>query len=78
MSRPWGRPRCETHGMDAPCAWPGCGVGVEGEQLVVAGPRSVRYFGRHRTLEIQGGRLVATWAWVEAKVVNLVAVGRSA
>ena len=78
MSRPWGRPRCETHGTDAPCPWPGCAVGIEGEQLVVAGPRAVRYFERDRTLSIMQGRLVATWTWTETRVVNLVDAGRSA
>lgn len=75
MSRPWGRPRCAVNGVDAPCAWPGCCVA--GEQLVILGPHAVHYFERLRVLDVQHGRLVATWSWVESRVVNLVAVGRA-
>lgn len=71
--RPWGRPRCPASGEDAPCAVPGCCVA--GEQLLVVGPRSVRYLRRDRALSVQQGRLVEAWSWVEHEVVNLEARG---
>jgi hypothetical protein len=37
----------------------------------------VKYFERTRTLDIQHGRLLVSWSWVEARVVNLVEVGRA-
>lgn len=74
----WARHRRCEHGGSAPCPWPGCEAGVAGEQLVIPGPYAVRYFRRHRTLDVQQGRLVVTWSWVERDVVNLVECGRSA
>lgn len=73
----WARHRRCEHGGSAPCAWPRCWAGVEGERRAVAGPRQVTYLRRQLVLDIQHGRLVETWSWVVDEVVNLVDAGRS-
>ncbi len=74
----WARHQTCEHGGPAPCPWPGCHRGVVGDRLVIAGPREVKYFERDRTLDIQQGRLLMTWRWVEVRAVNLVELARSA
>jgi hypothetical protein len=44
---------------------------------VVAGPHAVTYFRRHRTMDIQHGRLVVSWSWVVSRVVNRMGAGRA-
>lgn len=59
---------CEHGHHRLPCPWPGCHRGIPGEQLVICGPRGLRYLIRGFDKNAAGDLVVS---WVERPKVEI-------